>query len=387
MAAVAPRLALVFAMLPACAFEVRAIVVGASDRDVSVRDRAEVLDAALPIDGADDDATVVSDAATDVSSQPPDTTTTCMRPNALCGGRCVDPLTSQEHCGGCGNPCAAMERCIAGRCLVPGVATGAGNTCTRPDPRGGSDPAACGAYLVCIPTGTTAICSHMCTDNLSQAVERAMCGGGNGTCLVEGDPPDDYRYCTVACAPGAARGEAGACRSGFVCTGWWLTHDSGRSDAPGCAGFCAQDSDCYADERCNTRLGRCGIALPDLTRLPDGAPCDPTRVEMVPGELDPRNTQCRGACFQVSNTATQGLCGSLLDLAVRTTCPDDPAMEPDHGADPDNLALCLYRACVANRECRAPLICRYDEDPSGVIDRRSGSWCQYPTAAQSTGLP
>ena len=36
---------------------------------------------------------------------------------ACCDGKCVDTRTNDEHCGACGNPCAANETCILGTCF------------------------------------------------------------------------------------------------------------------------------------------------------------------------------------------------------------------------------------------------------------------------------
>jgi hypothetical protein len=44
----------------------------------------------------------------------------CPAGQRACGGACVDPLTSNFHCGDCGHSCAATEHCEAGSC-VPGA--------------------------------------------------------------------------------------------------------------------------------------------------------------------------------------------------------------------------------------------------------------------------
>jgi hypothetical protein len=73
---------------------------------------------------------------------------------------------------------------------------------------------------------------------------------------------------------------------------------------------------------------------------------------------------------------------------VTAECPDDPSVIlPDTGPDPDNFAVCLYRLCRANADCRSPLVCRYQEGPDGRPDMRGPTWCLYPTATQPGGLP
>jgi hypothetical protein len=85
---------------------------------------------------------------------------------------------------------------------------------------------------------------------------------------------------------------------------------------------------------------------------------------------------------------TQGICGSYVNVAVTPRCPDDPdALLPDTGPDPDNYGVCLYRLCRVNADCRAPLVCRYDESPDGRPDLRGPTWCMYPTTAQPGGTP
>lgn len=413
------RLALLLWVASGCAFEVRAIRVGdgdASDTEAPVTppdvtaDRADAPDEP-PLDGPspDVDAAVTADVedapvgpegsppdgpSSDIPVMPPDAPVEagpevpeCARPRALCGASCVDLAASAAHCGACDRACASGESCTAGTCLAAGSSR-AGALCTRPDPRGGDDPAACTTAFGCFPTDTTAVCTRDCANSPSQATERSMCGGGNATCLSYGDGPDDFVECAAACSPGAASGAPGSCRAGFVCTGWWLNRADAHSDAPGCAPFCSRDADCYAGERCNQRVGVCDIPLPNPARLPDGAPCNPTIRETPPGEFEPRNTQCRGECLQVSGTPTQGICGSFVNVAERTTCPDEPeVILPDTGPDADNFGVCLFRLCRANAECRGPLVCRYDEGPDGRPELRGPTWCLYPTAAQPMGVP
>jgi hypothetical protein len=302
----------------------------------------------------------------------------------MCGAGCVDPSSDANHCGACGVRCLSGQTCAAGRCTSPPSGlTRAGASCTNATPTGGADPA-CGA-LVCLTTQSSPMCTGPCTNSASALTERSMCGGGNATCLTQGDGAMANSLCAQACTPGASTG----CRPGFVCTGWWYTHAGAVPDGPGCFPFCASDAQCPGGRRCNARVGSCGAAGADLTRLADGSPCNPTMTVTVPGEAQPRNVQCRGVCFRVSNTApTQGICGSFVDLATARACPDDPTNVPllaPPGAD--NLALCIFRNCQRNANCAAPLVCRYDEDAAGIPDRAQPPQCQYPTPAQRTGIP
>jgi hypothetical protein len=238
--------------------------------------------------------------------------------------------------------------------------------------------------LRCLTSTTTPSCSLACVDNASQSVERSVCGGGNATCLTYGDAPNAASYCAAACDPAAS----GTCRAGFVCTGWWYSHAGARNDVPGCAAFCTRESDCPSGQRCNVRDGICGTRVLDLARRPDGEPCDPTVTELIAGEALRRNNQCRGLCFRATSNPTQGLCGSMLNLAFATACPDDPArLQPIRSLTPDNLALCIEARCARNSDCTAPLLCRYVEDSTGAPVMAFPPRCLYGTARQATGIP
>ena len=318
-------------------------------------------------------------------------TTTCASPRRMCGTACTDVSTDPLNCGACARACAAGQTCSGGTCVTGGAASRAGAACTMPDPMGGMDPA-CGTDLVCIPTGTTPICTAGCEDDpSSQANERAQCGGTGSTCLTQGDAMPNS-ICAAACRPAGTTAATGACRSGFVCTGWWYTHAGGTPDTTGCFPFCSQNSDCGAGavgSLCNARTGACGTTGVDTTRLPDGSPCNPTITVMVPGSTTPRNVQCRGICFSTSSMRpTEGTCGSFINLRVATGCPDDPTnITPRVPMGTDNLAICIFRGCSRNSDCRSPHICRYPEDATGMPVTDAPTTCDYPTTAQRTGTP
>ena len=122
-----------------------------------------------------------------------------------------------------------------------------------------------------------------------------------------------------------------------------------------------------------------------MARLPDGAPCDPSVNEMVPGEPAPRNTQCRGACFLASTTdRTQGICGSIINLRVTRSCPDGNNVMTTYANDEG--AACVFRPCSSDCECAGRLRCIYPEVGGTIADSRPRA-CRYPTAAQPTGVP
>ncbi|MFO0626889.1 MAG: hypothetical protein U0325_14860 [Polyangiales bacterium] len=217
--------------------------------------------------------------------------------------------------------------------------------------------------------------------------EQRECGPG-GACLALGDDGSGpVGICLAGCRTGVNPGSPGACRDGFVCTGQWLRQPDGVPDNPACFPFCRTDDQCEDGGRCNPRTGQCDSDGLVPTRLPDGAPCDPTRTEVRPGEDTPRNVQCRGVCFLVSGTTrSQGICGSLLDLARSPACPDDPMrITPRFPAAGDDQAVCVFRSCVSNADCTSPLRCVWPER-MGVPAMDQPRRCSYPTAAQPDGV-
>jgi len=259
-----------------------------------------------------------------------------------------------------------------------------------PDPMGGADPL-CGASLQCIPTGTSPICSGTCEDNASQAAERAACGGTGSTCVTQGEGALADSICTAACRPSAMSVATGACRNGFVCKGWWYTRMGGRPDSTGCFPFCSTNADCGAGAPgtvCNARTGSCGMNGVDATRLPDGSPCNPRMTVMPPGATRPQNVQCRGICFGTrSARPTEGICGSFINTRVATGCPEDPErINPLAPMGTHNLAICIFRSCTTNADCRSPHLCRYPEDMMGTPATDREPTCDYPTTGQPSGI-
>lgn len=286
-----------------------------------------------------------------------------------------------------GRDVVSVDRVIPARDVPPapdaGGAVVAGARC--------EDDAVCGPLQCAF--GNSPFCTGECTpsrdaDPEARArEEQGTCGAG-GACLTLGDNGGGLvGICLAGCRAGVTPGSPGACRDGFVCTGQWLRQPDGVPDDPGCFPFCTTDEQCEGGGRCNPRTGQCDNDGLVSTRLPDGAPCDPTRTEVRPGEDTPRNVQCRGVCFLVSGTSrTQGICGSLLDLARTPACPDDPSrITPRFPAAGDDQAVCVFRSCASNADCAAPLRCVWPER-MGVPAMDQPRRCSYPTAAQPDGL-
>ncbi|MBI5514950.1 MAG: hypothetical protein HY909_14335 [Deltaproteobacteria bacterium] len=254
----------------------------------------------------------------------------------------------------------------------------AGNVCM--------DDTVCGDALQCDTSVVGGICTNRCM-NGTAASEQAECGGRGGTCL-SGNEMTNNGFCTRACDPEARSEATGACRSGFVCTGFWLQRM--MADDTGCLPFCANDMHCGGmTPRCDVRVGTCSTRAADMTRQEDGTPCNPMMTEMVPGEMNPRNTQCRGRCFRLSSMRpTQGMCGSFINLRDATGCPDAPEqIQPRAPMGDDNLGICIFRNCMTDCDCTGALRCIFPENAMGMPVTTAPRLCNYPSAAQPTGVP
>jgi hypothetical protein len=207
----------------------------------------------------------------------------------------------------------------------------------------------CGSsgLLMCSDVGQAAMmCSAMCTNNTSQAMEQAQCGGRGATCLTIGDTMPQS-ICTHACR--GTQANPGCLGADQVCTGWWFTHMAG-ADAAGCWPFCHSDAECPSGQHCD-RLGSCRMEPVSTTLRHDGEPCNPMTEPM----MGP-STQCNGACFNYSG-GTNGICGSLVDVAMTTDCPD---MQPNvqvRAPAGDKLGICIFKDCNCDADCTAPLLC------------------------------
>jgi hypothetical protein len=78
-----------------------------------------------------------------------------------CSGSCVDPQTSEQHCGGCGKVCGSGQQCQSGSCECSGDLELCSNTCVNTD----TDEQNCGG------------CGTKCS--AGQTCENGSCSGGS----------------------------------------------------------------------------------------------------------------------------------------------------------------------------------------------------------------
>ena len=195
----------------------------------------EVLPAAETCDGQDEDCDGSTDEGARCAGEQRCSAGGCRCPAArptACGLRCVNTDADPDHCGGCGQLCAAPGACAAGRCEAAGCPAG------------------------------LASCAGGCADT---ATSLEHCGG----CGQECEPA----HATPTCEGGTCRF---SCEAGFV--------DLDGEATPGC--------ECRADgaERCNGQDDDCDGETDGEDELLEagelGGPCGAPEVgECLPGAV------------------------------------------------------------------------------------------------------
>lgn len=247
-------------------------------------------DAARPRDVAAPEDTGTPDVATppDVSV-PPDASTPDMPPPPdgsqpiICGGRPVDPMTNDEHCGRCDNACDPdFGSCVDGMCTCAsdGIACGDQNLCYSGqwDPNNcGTCGETCGPGELCVAGDCECrpgllLCGGACIDPM---VDPKHCGTCNNNCqgkLCLDGSCENRNSCPLGAIPCNMPGGT-AClrgtesdlhcgpslgnRCGTECGGDQFCYDPGFLSGPRCVtyrpGFgCTQCpcADCGGEEFC-----------------------------------------------------------------------------------------------------------------------------------------
>jgi hypothetical protein len=101
-----------------------------------------------------------------------------------CSGACVDPQTSEQHCGGCGKACAGGQQCESGKCECADDRALCNNQCVDTDvdeQNCGSCGKACGSGQQCQSgscecSGDLELCSNTCVNIDTDEQNCGSCG-------------------------------------------------------------------------------------------------------------------------------------------------------------------------------------------------------------------
>ncbi len=281
-------------------------VCGGGDCDDT--DADNFLGNAESCDGADNDC----DGAVDEDATCPEPMQECRsgacqcRAEYACGDVCVDRLTSVEHCGECGNACAANGSCEAGQCECP---------------------------------DNTVLCSdtYRCAD--LQADEQD-CGECGNTCPLGGE-----------CVDGSCECPAGT----DLCSDGCVDLSESEAHCGACEAACPGTASCIAGIcTCPDDQTVCGPACVDLdSNLFHCGECDntcPPGTSCVGGvcHCDSGLTLCGTECFDLFNDVSNcGQCGNVCDLGA--CCAGECA---DTLTDPLNCGACGLR-CPEESTCES----------------------------------
>ncbi len=240
---------------------------------------------------------------------------------------CIDPLTDERNCGGCGNACPQGNLCVAGTCtpMCPPVQTLCGGQCVsvQTDPQNcGGCGTACPAGQGCVGgtctggacgTGTT-LCGSACVDT---TMDIAHCGACGHAC-----PADNYcamGTCTITCIPSLT-----------VCAGSCVNLQADRTNCGACAHACDPGYICHA--------GSCALACAVGAMVCSGHCVDPT--------TDGANCGACGTVCAAGQICTGGACAPAC-AATQTTCT---GVCVDTQVDPANCGGCGI-ACGPGYAC------------------------------------
>lgn len=231
-----------------------------------------------------------------------------------CDGLCRDIAVNADHCGTCGNACAAGQMCRSGVCVdctcaqpCPAGQTRCGNVCVnlQTDPTHcGSCTTVCGSGQVCVngqcatgcPPGFTS-CGGACVDLNS---DLAHCGACNRPCVSRGCE-------NVTCRAGSCTREPvdARCDDGNPCTNSMCIAETGTcSHVP-----LANGTDCPG--------GTCqnGTCVPSGGGAANGQPC--SGPSQCASGFCVNGVCCNQSCSGVCATCASGTC---MPQSAQTMC-------------------------------------------------------------------
>jgi len=225
--------------------------------------------------------------------------TSCSGGQLLCGGMCINPATSQAHCGRCNNLCTGNTGCVSGSCQSTMMTTD-----------GGTGDVGMGGMCASGLTQCPGACRDLNFDaNHCGACNRA-CPSGNycdrGTCR-----PDNMT------GDGGMGGDGGMCGAGqTVCSGVCRDLNTDTNHCGGCNRVCPSGNRCdngscvFGGGGIYTNCGGAQVVL-----FTDPLHCGGCNVRCSTGQL------CISGTCTVTSVCTMGLtrCGSIC-----TSTDDDP---------------------------------------------------------------
>ncbi|MDP1920448.1 MAG: hypothetical protein Q8L14_29660 [Myxococcales bacterium] len=199
---------------------------------------------------------------------------------SLCGTTCLDTLSDENNCGGCGVQCSSGRVCNSGTCMpLPTDCVVAGG---------------CAPGFSCNPV--TRMCAPGCRIN-SECPTGATCNTSSSTCSC----PTGQHLCGQACVPNAAVTSCGgscavcpaqpnaspvclnasscdfACNAGFLRCGNACTT---CNPPPNAVGTCANGTTC--DFTCNQGFLKCGTTCAACTTPANASPvCSGTSCDFT----------------------------------------------------------------------------------------------------------
>jgi pectate lyase C len=166
--------------------------------------------------------------------------------NVMCGGTCVDPQSSEQHCGGCGKACASGQQCESGKCECSGDLDLCSSKCVDTE----TDEQNCGS------------CGKVCASGQE-------CDGGSCACT------GDLELCSAACVntdnDEQNCGSCGnKCASGQTCESGQCTGGSTGTTCSSITDF-GTVSETIVVKNGQTYDGQCRRYRADADKLGDGS--------------------------------------------------------------------------------------------------------------------
>jgi hypothetical protein len=248
--------------------------------------------------------------------------TSCPTGQLLCDAMCIDPASTDEHCGACGVVCGAGQVCDLGACREIGLGCPAGRT----------------------------LCGDECVDLTSDAAHCGSCDGscGSGTCVAGACScrlPE--ALCKLGCTNVQIDAEncgtcGNTCGEGQACTAGSCQCAAGNMlCATGCADLTSDAANC----------GTCGNACSGGEVCANSACACPTGLDSCDGECVDLGTTLEhcgtcGTLCENGNVCLDGLCA----CAEGTTACGDACSDLE--TDAANCGAC-GTACSSDQVCTA----------------------------------